>query len=193
MRAWRRRSRIHARTLNQALIEAATEGDLRAVAFLLRPAEGWSAGADANAKGTNKSTALHVACRHAQYHDVGGTKEAERLSRSTRSARSSCDECVLTTETAVKMKLSPQGNRGDRGRRDRPDRVGVIRALVEAGSAIEAKDGDGFTPMMIAAGEGCGETVVALATAGAEVDAAEAGIGRRTPLVIAAQKSVSCT
>lgn len=188
VRAWRRRKRIHSRTLNQALVEAASEGDLRAVAFLLRPAVGWGVGADENARGTNRSTALHLACRHAHSSNAGGTKEAETLARSSRSG---CDECALTTETALKKKLNPQGNRGDRGRRDRPDRVGVIRALVEAGAAVEAKDGDGFTPMMTAAGEGCGETVVALATAGAEVDAAEAGIGRRTPLVIAAQKSVS--
>lgn len=201
VRAWRRRSRLRARTLNRVLIEAAGEGDLRAVAFLLRPAVGWRVGADANATaGANRSTALHVVCRHARcYDDAEGTKEAESLARrSARKARIGCDECGLTTtETAaVKKKLNQQGNnRGEnRGRRDRPDRVGVVRALVEAGAAVEARDGDGFTPMMSAAGEGCGETVVALATAGAEVDAAESGVGRRTPLVIAAQKSVrSCT
>lgn len=189
VRAWRQRSRIHARMLNQTLLEAASEGDLRSVAFLLRPTVGWGVGADVNATGTNRSTALHVACRHAHYCDAGGTKGVETL---VRSAQSGCNECALTTETDVRKKMNPQGNRGDHGRRDRPDRVGVIRALVEAGAVIEAKDGDGFTPMMIAAGEGCGETVVALATAGAEVDAVEAGIGRRTPLIIAAQKSVSC-
>lgn len=143
-------------------------------------------GADANATGTdNKSTALHAACRHDYYSVGGGTKkEAELRARSSRS----CDECSLTA--TVKNKPNQHSDRGRR--RDRPNRVGVIRALVEAGAAMEAKDGEGFTPMMTAAGEGCGETVVALATAGAEVDVAEAGVGRRTPLVIAAQKSVSC-
>lgn len=189
VRAWRRRSRIRARTLNQALIEAAGQGNLRAVEFLLRPAIGWSVAADANASETgNRSTALHVACRHDYFSAEGGTKkEAKTLARSTQSAQS-CDECSLTA--TVKSNYNPHSDRGRR--RDRPNRVGVIRALVEAGAAIEAKNGEGLTAMMTAAGEGCGETVVALATAGAEVDAAESGEGRRTPLVIAAQKSVSC-
>ena len=94
VRAWRQRSRIHARTLNQALLEAASEGDLRSVAFLLRPTVGWNVGADANATGTNRSTALHVACRHAHFYDAGGTKGVETLVPSTQSG---CDERALTT------------------------------------------------------------------------------------------------
>lgn len=57
---------------------------------------------------------------------------------------------------------------------------------------IEATDGHGLTPMMAtAAGEGGGKEIAALAAVGAEVDVAEAGIERRTPLAIAAQRAVS--
>ncbi|CAN0527442.1 unnamed protein product, partial [Ectocarpus sp. 8 AP-2014] len=63
--------------------------------------------------------------------------------------------------------------------------------LVEAGAAVEARDRRGFTPMMTAGEKGSRETVAALANIGAEIDAKEARGGKRTPLVVAAQKAVS--
>lgn len=150
--------------LGQALFEAAGAGDLRAVAFLLREKTtiGYTRKADANTTGPDGATALHEACRESRR-----SKSANPRIIGLGNALSSCR------------------------RRGLPDRVGVIKALVEAGAAVESQDSEGNTPMMAAAADGGGETVTALAAAGAEIDAAGATRRGRTPLVIAAQKAVS--
>lgn len=181
VRAWRQRVRVRARTLNHALVAAAGKGDLRAVAFLLHPAAGWSLGADPNATGADGETALHAACRVDQ---LGRNGEPTRTTQTRNGPE------LATTTVSKDDVRQPNHNGGGRGR---CDWVGVVKALVEAGATIEAKDGKGLTPMMTAAAEGGRETVAALAAVGAEVDTAEAGSGRRTPLVIAAQADVSFT
>lgn len=180
VRAWRTRTRVRTRTLNQALIEAAAEGDLRAVAFLLRPRVGRSVAADANAMGSDGVTPLHAACR----------REPGTLAFSNTGKYDSRDSSRNTAASANSKGSTWRGGSGGGrtgeggvGRRSNGDWVGVIRALVEAGAAIEARDGQGFTPMMAtAAGEGGNEAIAALVAVGAEVDVAEAGIGSRTPL-----------
>ncbi|CAM9189274.1 unnamed protein product [Ectocarpus fasciculatus] len=71
VRAWRARVRARVATLDRALVEAASEGDLRAVAFLLHPPAAMATigpwlrlggAADVNAAaGADRETALHAA------------------------------------------------------------------------------------------------------------------------------------
>lgn len=176
VRAWRRRACLRAHTLDRALIEAASAGDLHAVTFLLRPGVGWKTGADVKGTADYGITALHAACMYAP-------------------ERAMAFQGNSAVEPDVR-RVSADGDRGLSSERrkwgliDRPDWIGVIRALVEAGVPVEANDWKGFTPIMSAAAEGDGETVAALAAFGAEVDAVAGEISKRTPLVIAAQTSV---
>lgn len=179
MRAWRQRTRVLTHTLNQALVEAAGEGDLRAVAFLLRPGLCRSVGGDPNATGTDGTNALHAACQ-------GGYPGSKNKPKHTVP-----DSNGFGSKANNGGKGKSFGQSGNKKAQDRPDWAGVIKALVEAGAMVEAKNVGGFTPMMTAAGQGGAETISALAAVGAEVDAVEAGGGKRTPLVIAAQKAVS--
>lgn len=227
VRAWRKRPLARAATLDRALFEAASEGDLRAVAFLLSPAAAVGlglgsglaigvdvGGADTNAAvGTERQTALHAAAAAGggggRGRDVGGRHHHQQppttaIENGVKDA--AADGSVLATPTVASCSTltnNPDGlvdvvdgQRGAggnwlRGKGGSANWVGVIQALVEAGATIEARDGRGFTPMMTAAEEGSRETVAALATLGAEVHAKELRGGRRTPLVLAAQKAVS--
>lgn len=223
MRAWRARVRARVATLDRALVEAASEGDLRAVAFLLHPPTETAAigqwlrlggAADVNAAaGTDRETALHAAAaggggwsgedhRHAPASGVenrvrGGAEAAVgRISSSTLAPTAPATKSGSRTATLTGGLSDVDGQRNDsghwlRGRGDSPNWAGVIQALVEAGAAVEARDRRGFTPMMTAGEKGSRETVAALANIGAEVDAKEVRGGKRTPLVIAAQKAVS--
>lgn len=183
-RAWRRRATLRARVINQALVEAAGAGDLQAVSFLLREkAIGifYVPKADANATATlgsigTKTTPLHVASRRGQ-----GLSEGLWSHNTTSDARN--------IATAGKGNATSIGTSAVRG--GISDWVGVIKALVEAGAAVEARDGKGLTPMMATADGGSGDTVTTLAAIGAEVDATESSGCGRTPLVIAAQTAVS--
>lgn len=180
---WRCRATLRARVLNQALVEAAGAGDLQAVSFLLREKSIGKlhiAKADVNATTTlesteNRTTPLHVASRRGQ-----GLSNGLWLN-STGNARNTGTSCE--GNTAGIGAGTAQGINSDW--------VGVIKALVEAGAAVEAGNGEGLTPMMAAAFGGGGDTVTALAAIGAEVDATEISGCGRTPLVIAAQTAVS--
>lgn len=219
VRAWRRRVRARIATLDRALVEAAGEGDLRAVAFLLRPAAAFGmkqgtgvgactgpGGANVNAAaGAEGETALHAAA------SSGGSRD--ELHRAPATTVTECpdnDECRngLSTVLPVSPTVNSRSNASNlgglmhkreersggnwlRGQENSPNWVGVIQTLVQAGAMIEARDRRGFTPMMTAATEGNKETVAILATLGAEVEAKEVRGGRRTPLVLAAQKAVS--
>lgn len=167
-------------------------------------------GADANATvGTERQTALHAAAAArgvgvtgrdgGEHHHHPPTTETENR------FKDAADGAVLVTP-AVTSSSTSTNNRGGlvgvegqrsgsgnwlRGNGDSANWVGVIQALVEAGAMIEARNGRGFTPMMTAAEEGSRETVAALAAFGAEIHAKEMRGGRRTPLVLAAQKGVS--
>lgn len=219
VRAWRARARARVATLNRALLEAAEEGDLRAVAFMLRPPTATGAvpglglsvgvgGADANATaGSAKETALHAAASSGGGKGEEGNRNlpAKRRKRSSVSGRKGSSTSPWTVRaprrssgnTSTHGSVDAHGQRSAiknwlKGRGCSPDWVGVIRALVRAGAMIEARDGRGYTPMMTATEEGSKETVSALAALGGEVDAMEARGGKRTPLVIAAQTAVSC-
>ena len=62
---------------------------------------------------------------------------------------------------------------------------GIVRALIQAGAAPEARTADGWTPLMFAARAGSAETVSDIANAGAAVDAKnKAG---ETALIVAAK------
>ena len=111
--AWRRRVRARVATLDQALVEAAGEGDLRAVAFLLRPpataAPGAKrgvrvglctglGGADANATaGTGGETALHAAASAGS----GGERRHARATAVAESRDQGADQSVVGVSTAV--------------------------------------------------------------------------------------------
>lgn len=218
VRAWRGRVRARIATLDRALVEAAGEGDLRAVAFLLRPAVAAGmkqgagvgvckglGGADANATaGAEGETALHAAA------SAGSRSGRPHASATTVTGGRDKDAGRSGASTAVPMapavsSSSGAGNRGGlshknerysgenwlRGQEKSPNWVGVIQALVQAGAMMEARDRRGFTPMMTAAVEGTRETVTILATLGAELDNKEVRGGKRTPLVLAAQEAVS--
>lgn len=192
-RVWRQRACSRAKTLHRALTEAAGEGDLRVVAFLLRPMAGWNAGADVNARGIGGGTALHAATR-SELHPVS-TATMPNIQVSGGAARAACSGRELDALRTMNKLEGEDGlpihSRHGLGRSERRDWVGVIRALVEAGAAVEARDDKGRTPMMVAAEFGGKGAISALAEAGGELDAAESGSGKRTPLVIASQKSVS--
>lgn len=213
--AWRGRDRARIATLDRALVEAAGEGDLRAVAFLLRPAaavgmkQGVRAGmctglggADANASaGTDGETALHAAAiggRRGDRHRPPATavtesrdKDADRSGVST--AAVPVAPTVNSSSATSNQSERCSGGNWLRGQENSPNWVGVIQALVQVGAMIEARDRRGFTPLMTAAAEGGRETVAILATLGAELDAKEVRGGRRTPLVLAAQEAVGVT
>ncbi|CAM9256511.1 unnamed protein product [Scytosiphon promiscuus] len=215
VRAWRARVRARVVTLNRALHEAAEEGDLRAVAFLLRPSTSTATvsglglsvgfgGADTNATaGTAKETALHAAASSGgagRSNDDNRNLPAKSRKKSSIPGRGELATSSWTIRAAERRsgqsgnyasvdENGQPGTSGDwlKGKGCSPDWVGVIRALVNAGAMIEARDGRGFTPMMTAAEEGSKETVAALAALGGEVDVKESRGGKRTPLVIAAQ------
>lgn len=98
VRAWRQRVRARVATLDRALVEAAGEGDLRAVAFLLRPAAALgmkrgvgvgictgSGGADANAAaGAEGGMALHAAASAGR---SGGERHDAPVTAATDSSR----------------------------------------------------------------------------------------------------------
>lgn len=218
VRAWRGRVRARIATLDRALVEAAGEGDLRAVAFLLRPAAAFGmkqgvrvgvcaglGGAGANATaGTEGRTALHAAASGGgggERHRAPATTATE--GRDKDAGQSGLSSAVLVTPTVnsssttsnhgALLHKNEHRNGGNwlRGQENSPDWVGVIQALVQAGAMIEARDRREFTPMMTAAAGGSRETVAILATLGAELDAKEVRGGRRTPLVLAAQEAVS--
>lgn len=176
VRAWRRRTCLRTHTLDRALVEAASAGDLRAVTFLLRPGVGWKTGADVDGTADYGLTALHAACMH--------TSERAMAFQGNGAVRP--DVCRVLADGDRRL----SSKRGMWGLTDPPDSIGVIRALVEAGAPLEANDWKGFTPIMSATAEGDAETVEVLAALGAEVDAVEGGVSKRTPLIIAAQTSV---
>ncbi|CAB1120702.1 unnamed protein product [Ectocarpus sp. CCAP 1310/34] len=222
VRAWRARVRARVATLDRALVEAASEGDLRAVAFLLHPPAAtvtigsWvrlGGASDVNAvAGSDSETALHAAAAGGG----GWSGEDHRHAPATwveNRVRDGAEAAVGRRGSSTLAPMAPaaksgtnlagdlsdvDGRRDDsghwlRGRGNAPNWAGVIQALVEAGAAVEARDRRGFTPMMTAGEKGNRETVAALANSGAEVDAKEARGGKRTPLVIAAQRAVNAT
>lgn len=182
-RAWRCRAAVRSRALSQALAEAAGAGDLKAVSFLLREKTialgvSYVPGADVNSMvigSAGPSTPLHIACRGESELFDGQSSRSAAASKGTRTK----GVASWTTKNNERLGVA--------------DWVGVIKALVQAGAALEATDGDGKTPMMAAAEGGSGETVAALAGVGAEIDAVETAGEGRTPLVIAAQQAVSCS
>eukprot|EP00903_Cladosiphon_okamuranus_P016905 g15584.t1 len=216
VRAWRSRVRARVTTLDRALVEAAGAGDLRAVAFLLRPAAALGmkqgvgvgictglGGANAHATaGAEGRTALHEAA------SAGGSVGERHYAPATAATESSRDKDADRNggvSAAAPVTFTVKSNSGLlhnserwggggggswlRGRESSPNWVGVIETLVQAGAMIEARDRRGFTPMMTAAAEGSRETVTILATLGAELNTKEVQGGRRTPLVLAAQKA----
>ncbi|CAM9408287.1 unnamed protein product [Ectocarpus sp. 4 AP-2014] len=218
VRAWRARVRVRVATLDRALVEAASEGDLRAVAFLLHPPAAtvtkgsWvrlGGAADVNAvAGDDSETALHAAAAGG----TGWSGEDHRHAPTTGvedRVRDGAGATVGQRGSSTLAPMAPAGKSGTnlagnlsdadgqrngsghwlRRRGHAPNWAGVIQALVEAGAAVEARDRRGFTPMMTAGEKGSRETVAALANIGAEVDAKEVRGGKRTPLVIAAQKA----
>lgn len=144
--------------------------------FLLRPGVGWKTGADVNGTADYGLTALHAACMYA----------SERSMEFQGNSSVEPDICRVLADGDRGL----SSERGKWGLTNRPDWIGVTRALVEAGAPVEANDWKGFTPIMSAIAEGGAETVAALAAFGAEVDAVEGGVSKRTPLIIAAQTSV---
>lgn len=181
-RAWRNRASVRSKMLNQALMEAAGAGDLRAVSFLLRektiaagvlhvPKADACAEISAPESPGGMTTPLHAASRE------GSGLPNQLWSHTTGETRS------MTIVDSRKSAGIVRGG-GD------ADWAGVIKALVEAGAALESGDGEGLTPMMAAADGGGKDAVSALAAVGAEVDAAERSGCGRTPLVIAAQRAV---
>lgn len=217
VRAWRGRVRARVATLERALVEAAGEGDLRAVAFLLRPPTAAAAiggakqpaglglagavgagGADANATaGPERETALHAAAAARPFGKAtptAGNRAEDTAARAAPTAGGGGGRGSgggdLPPDKDQRRSGGGRWLKGHGGGSS-PDWVGVIQALVQAGATVEARDRRGFTPMMTAAAEGRRETVATLANLGAEVDAKETRGGRRTPLVLAAQTAVS--
>ena len=170
-------SDVNAKTNNggTALFAAAKKGYAEIVRILL------DRGADANARDQNGRTALHVGAEDGHSDVVRALSKESAVNAQTKNSRTASSAAAANGNTDIVQALAEKDAELSLLGADNEtsklmesvekNHIDTVRALLQAGAEVNARNEMGVTALMVAARNGNPETIEALLDGGADVNA----------------------